>query len=85
MSGLQNTFKRAFSFAKGGKYATGAERQAEKEAKQQAIEDTEQIRLDEMFAGGQVPDEDFLKRAARRKAAQRRGSRVDTVLTDTLG
>lgn len=85
MSGLKNTLKRAFSFAKGGKYATGAERQAKAEGVKAAAAEAEQLKLDEMFASGQIPDEDFLKRAARRRAAKRRGSRVDTILTDTLG
>ena len=45
----------------------------------------EQLRKDEMFAAGRMPDEEELRRNQRRIAARRRGSRAETVLTDTLG
>lgn len=45
----------------------------------------EQLRKDEMFASGRMPDEEELRRSQRRIAARRRGSRAETVLTDTLG
>ncbi len=45
----------------------------------------EQARKDKMFAGGRLPDEDELRRNQRRLAASRRGSRAETVLTETLG
>jgi len=81
MSGLNNTFKRIMSFSKGSGYET----HTESDIRRGGPEKREQKRLDEMFASGQVPDEDLLKLAARRRAARRRGSRADTILTDTLG
>jgi len=79
MSGLRNTYKRIMNFSKGRGYKTGGERQATREAKEDAAKD-------ELFANAQMPDEELIKRNARRKAAKRRGSRVNTVLTDdTLG
>ena len=45
----------------------------------------EQERKDKMFAAGRMPDEEELRRNQRRLAAKRRGSRADTVLTETLG
>ena len=47
--------------------------------------DSEQLRKDKMFAAGRMPDEEELRRNQRRIAARRRGSRAETVLTDTLG
>ncbi len=90
MGGLVDTIRRGANFAVGKGYKTSGERKRAREGREAVAEkgarDTEQLRLDEMFAGGLMPDEDFLKRAARRKAARRRGSRADTVLTeDTLG
>ena len=83
MAGLSNTFRRMANVSMGRGYKTSGERKRGEAAKAASAE---QLRLDEMFAGGQMPDEDFLKRAARRKAAKRRGSRADTILTeDTLG
>jgi hypothetical protein len=41
-----------------------------------------QIKLDKMYAGASMPDEEVIKRNERRKAATRRGSRVRNVLTD---
>lgn len=80
MSGLSNTRKRMFNFARGKGYKTGEERFAERDAKAQA-------KKDRMFASATVPDEEEVRRNERRKAARRRGSRVSTVLTDqdTLG
>jgi hypothetical protein len=80
MGNLSNTRKRLFNFSRGKGYKTGAERQAESEAKVQASKD-------KMFAGAEMPDEEVIKRNARRKAAKRRGSRINTVLTEreTLG
>ena len=40
---------------------------------------------DRIFAQPPIPDQEQLKRTARRKAAFRKGSRVETILTDTLG
>ncbi len=46
----------------------------------------EQTRLDKIYSSAQFPDEEEIKRNERRKAAKRRGSRADTVLTEeTLG
>ncbi len=77
MSGLKNTFKRMMSFSTGSGYETHTESDIRRGGPQK--------RLDKMFASGEMPDEDFIKRIARRKAAMRRGSRADTVLTETLG
>ena len=74
MSALNRTRKRIINFAKGKGYMTGGERKRKKAAKAKA----------ELFADAQVPDEDDLKRIERRKAARRRGSRADTVLTDVM-
>jgi hypothetical protein len=80
MSGLSNTRKRMFNVGRGKGYKSGAERQAAAEASIQTAKD-------DMFASAIVPDEEQIKRNSRRKAAKRRGSRVNTVLTDrdTLG
>jgi hypothetical protein len=42
----------------------------------------EQHRLDEIYAGAEMPDEEVIKRNERRKAAKRRGSRQRNVMTD---
>ncbi len=78
MSGLENTFKRLHSFGTTGKYSTRDERRQKRVVQ-------EQTRKDTMFASGQMPDEEEIRRTERRKAARRRGSRADTVLTDRLG
>jgi len=59
-------------------WATNTELQRAEDAKRQKA-------LDKMFAKPEFPDEEKIRRDARRKAATRRGSRVSTVLTDTLG
>ena len=41
-----------------------------------------QARLDKTFQSALMPDEEDIVREERRKAAKRRGSRADTVLTD---
>ena len=65
--------------AMGGEgWATNTELQRAEDAKRQKA-------LDKMFAKPEFPDEEKIRRDARRKAATRRGSRVSTVLTDTLG
>lgn len=43
-----------------------------------------QMRLDKMYAGAALPDEEIIRRNERRKAAQRRGSRVRNVLTGDM-
>ena len=90
MGGLVDTLRRGANFAVGKGYKTSGERKRARVGREEAAAESkasaEQLRLDEMFAGGLMPDADFLKRIARRKAAMRRGSRADTVLTeDTLG
>ena len=75
MSGLENTFKRTVNFIGGRGFATNEERRAAREAKKQAA-------LDKVYAGAQMPDEEVIARNARRKAAERRGSRQRNVLTD---
>lgn len=41
-----------------------------------------QGRLDQVYAGADMPDEELVRRNERRKAAKRRGSRQRNVLTD---
>lgn len=81
MSGLTNTVKRMQNLSVGKGYMTNKERHQENKAKKQK-------KLDKVYASANViPDEEVIKRNARRKAAQRQGSRASTVLTnqDTLG
>ena len=82
MSGLKNTGKRLVNFSLGKGYKTNKERRMEREAK-------EQKRLDKIYASAEIPDEEFIRRNQRRKAAARRGSRVASILTtddrETLG
>jgi len=78
MSGLKNTYKRVMNFSKGKGYMTGAERQMKAEA-------AEKGRLDAIYAGADMPDEEEGRRRARRKQAARPGSRAQTVMTDQLG
>ncbi len=79
MSSLFDYGRRTGNWIIGRGLKTSGERKREEAA-------VEQQRKDKMFASGEIPDEDFLKRAARKKAARRRGSRIETVLTeDTLG
>ncbi len=86
MSGLVDTLRRGANFAVGKGYKTSGERKRSREARIQGVADARQIELDKVFASGQIPDEDDLKRRTRRIAAARRGSRANTVLTeDTLG
>jgi hypothetical protein len=80
MSGLKNTAKRLVNASTGKGYKTNSEIRAEKAAKRKSA-------LDQLYAAAGQPDPQALKRAERRKAAGRRGSRVSTILTDeeTLG
>ena len=78
MSGLKNTVKRMWNFGRvfGSKgYMTNKEYRAKQDAKKQAT-------LDKTFQSALMPDEEEIAREERRKAAKRRGSRADTVLTD---
>jgi hypothetical protein len=52
------------------------------EAKKKIKEAEEQARLDKVYAGAQMPDDESIRRNSRRKAAGRRGSRQRNVLTD---
>ena len=70
--------ERSMNLLARGEWATNKERKKAKEAKTQK-------KKDKIFAGAEMPDEEFIRRNARRLAAQRRGSRVSTVLTETLG
>ena len=82
MSGIKNTIQKFVNASTGKGFKTNEQvrrpkRQAEAIAKRDA-----------MFAGADMPDEEFIRRNERRKAAKRRGSRVSNVLTDdtdTLG
>lgn len=79
MSGLKNTWRRSGNFILGKGYTTKKERDRKKAAQRQA-------ELDKVYQGAQIPDEEEIQRDERRKAAKRRGSRADTILTeDTLG
>lgn len=81
MSGLKNTVKRLANASLGRGFMTRKEKRAKDAAKEQA-------RLDAIYSGAQMPDEEEIARNERRKAAKRRGSRVSTILTtdeDTLG
>ena len=81
MSGLKNTVSRIYGVGIGRGYRTSGEEKREKKVKKQA-------KVDKIYAGANViPDEEVIKRNARRKAAGRQGSRASTVMTnqDTLG
>jgi len=80
MSGLKNTAKRLANASLGRGYATNDERRQKKKAKIKAGKD-------KMFQNAAMPDEEDIRRVERRKAARRRGSRANTVMTnrDTLG
>lgn len=80
MSGLKNTVKRLANASMGRGYKTNKEIREERKMKRQQA-------LDKIYEGAEMPDEQELRRKARRKAAGQRGSRVSTVLTDedTLG
>ncbi|KPK74227.1 MAG: hypothetical protein AMJ84_00115 [Acidithiobacillales bacterium SM23_46] len=81
MSGLKNTGKRLVNFSLGKGYKTNKERRMEKEAKQQAA-------LDKIYQSAEMPDDEYIRRNERRKAAKRRGSRTSNILTEadeTLG
>jgi len=80
MSGLKNTWRRIGGFLTGQGYKTSKEKSAEDQVKRQD-------EMDKVYAGAEVPDDELLKRNARRKAAKRQGSRANTVLTnnDQLG
>lgn len=63
-------------------FMTNDERREQKKAEAQA-------KLDKVYAGAQMPDDELIRRNSRRKAAMRRGSRQKNVLTtddgDALG
>ena len=59
-------------------WASDTELKRAKEAKKQK-------KLDKIYSSAEMPDEQDIRRKARRKAATRRGSRISTVLTETLG
>lgn len=80
MGGLKNTAKRLANASMGKGYMTNEERRQKKKAKIKAGKD-------KMFQSAALPDEEEIRLVERRKAAARRGSRAQTVLTDrqTLG
>lgn len=78
MSGLKNTLRRAGNFAASGEYVTSADTRKKQAAAERSAKN-------KLFARPAAPDEESLKGINRRKAAGRRGSRIETVLTDTLG
>lgn len=75
MSGLKNTAGRIWQAGKGQGYKTKHERNLENTAK---VTDAK----NKMFGEATLPDDEVIKRNERRKSAKRRGSRVNTVLTD---
>ena len=86
MSGLVDTLRRGANFAVGKGFKTSGERKRSRIGREQGAADARQAELDKVFAGAQMPDEEDIRRRQRRLAAKRRGSRVDTILTeDTLG
>lgn len=80
MGGLKNTGKRLLNLGTGRGYMTNQERRDKKKAKVKKGKD-------KMFQSAALPDEEEIRLVERRKAARRRGSRAQTVLTDldTLG
>lgn len=80
MGGLKNTVKRVSNAVVGRGYMTNDERRQKKKAKVTAGKN-------KMFQNAALPDEEDIRRVERRKAAARRGSRAQTILTDrdTLG
>lgn len=81
MSGAGDTLKRFGNWHLGKGFLTGREAKAQQAAKQQG-------KLDKIYGGAEMPDEDLIRRNERRKAAGRRGSRQRNVLTsdeDVLG
>jgi len=80
MSGLKNTSKRIMNASVGRGYMTNEERRQKKKGKIKKAKD-------KMFQSAALPDEEEIRLVERRKAAKRRGSRAQTVLTDldTLG
>lgn len=80
MSGLKNTFKRIWNLGRGKGYITNREHKNKRIA-------VENARIDKIYQGAQIPDDEVIKRDERRKSAKRQGSRANTVLTsrETLG
>ena len=74
MSGLNRLRKRTWNWSVGKGFMTGGERR----------EKGRVAARNAMYAGAQMPDEEEIRRTERRKAARRRGSRADTVLTDLM-
>lgn len=73
--------RRMGNWMRGSGFETSGEQKARKAAEAQG-------RLDKVYAGAQMPDEELIRRNERRKAAGRRGSRQRNVLTadeDMLG
>ncbi len=52
------------------------------DAKREIKKAEQQARLDKVYSGAQMPDDESVRRNSRRKAAGRRGSRQRNVLTD---
>lgn len=52
------------------------------EEKKEIKKAEEQARLDKIYTGAQMPDDESIRRSSRRKAALRKGSRQRNVLTD---
>jgi hypothetical protein len=77
---IGSSFKRATNFGLGRGFATNEERREAAKAKIKK-------KKDKMFQNATMPDEEDIRRVERRKAAKRRGSRANTILTDreTLG
>jgi len=72
---MENTWRRSANFIQGKGYITKKEKDAKKAAKAQTA-------LDTIYANAEMPDDEVIQRNERRKAARRRGSRVNTILTD---
>lgn len=75
MGGLSNTRKRLWNFGTGRGYQTNKERSEKQRGKIKA-------KKDKMFQSAALPDEEEIRLVERRKAAKRKGSRAQTVMTD---
>lgn len=79
MSGIKNTIQKFANASSLKGFKTNEQvRRPKEEAKR--IE-----RRNKMYANAAMPDEEFIKRNERRKAAKRGGSRADTLLTNQVG
>lgn len=72
---MASLVEKSTNWTMGKGFMTNDERREQKKAEEQA-------RLDKIYSGAQMPDDESIRRNSRRKAASRRGSRQRNVLTD---